>query len=52
MEVIQLKKRKSSMPEHRCCHCRRLLFYGEVKRIEIKCPKCGRILELTDENKT
>lgn len=52
MAVVQLKTKKATMPEHRCQYCRRLLFYGEVKRIEIKCPKCGRILELTNDNKT
>ncbi len=30
-----------SLPEIRCPRCRRLLMKGEVKRIEIKCPKCG-----------
>ncbi len=25
----------------RCKKCRRLLFKGDVKTVEIKCPKCG-----------
>lgn len=51
MAVYKLQTRKDRMPEVRCCHCHRLLFYGEVKRIEIKCPKCGRILEFIENTK-
>ncbi len=29
------------MQEIRCKKCKRLLMKGEIKRIEIKCPKCG-----------
>ena len=25
----------------RCKKCRRLLLKGEIREIEIKCPKCG-----------
>jgi phage FluMu protein Com len=32
-----------SMSEIRCKKCRRLLMKGEVKAVEIKCPKCGHI---------
>lgn len=52
MAVYKIPERKDGMAEVRCHHCRRLLFYGEVKRIEIKCPKCGRILEFAEDNKT
>jgi len=27
----------------RCKKCRRKLFKGEIKEIEIKCPKCGYV---------
>lgn len=27
----------------RCKKCARLLFKGEVKKIQIKCPKCGYV---------
>jgi len=29
------------MHQIRCRKCNRLLMKGEVKHIEIKCPKCG-----------
>lgn len=52
MNVIKLADAKKEMNEVRCKYCRRLLFYGDVKEIQIKCPKCGRILEIIhyDEN--
>jgi len=31
------------LPEIRCRRCRRLLMKGEIKRVEIKCPKCGYV---------
>jgi len=30
-----------ALPEIRCRRCRRLLLKGEVKQVQIKCPKCG-----------
>lgn len=30
-----------ALPEIRCRRCRRLLMKGEVKQVEVKCPKCG-----------
>lgn len=32
-----------ALPEIRCRRCRRLLMKGEIKRVEIKCPKCGYV---------
>ena len=32
--------------EIRCKKCRRLLMKGEVKEVEIKCPKCGYIQKI------
>lgn len=29
--------------EIRCKKCRRLLMKGEIRAIEIKCPKCGYV---------
>jgi len=40
--------------EIRCKRCGRLLMKGEVRVVEIKCPRCGciqRILADNDENK-
>jgi len=34
----------SALPEIRCRRCRRLLMKGEIKWVEIKCPKCGAVL--------
>ena len=31
---------RKDLPEVRCSKCRRLFFYGQIKQIEIKCPKC------------
>ena len=33
-----------ALPEIRCRRCRRLLMKGEIKQVEIKCPKCGCVL--------
>ncbi|RJQ54535.1 MAG: Com family DNA-binding transcriptional regulator [Nitrospiraceae bacterium] len=38
------------MTEIRCKRCRRLLMKGEVKSVEIKCPKCGYI-QMVEEGK-
>ena len=38
-EAIQL----NALPEIRCRLCRRLLMKGEIKQVEIKCPKCGHV---------
>ncbi len=29
--------------ENRCIKCKRLLFKGDVIRVEIKCKRCGKI---------
>ena len=34
------------LPEIRCRRCRRLLMKGEIRQVEIKCPKCGCVLIL------
>lgn len=36
----------AALPEIRCRRCRRLLMKGEVKQVEVKCPKCGYVLIL------
>ena len=35
----------------RCKKCRRLLFKGAIKEVEIKCPKCGYVQVLTGRRK-
>ncbi len=35
--------------EIRCKKCRRLLMKGEVRFVEIKCPKCGYIQNIGKE---
>ena len=46
------KKTLTKLPEHRCKRCNRLLFYGNVKYVEIKCPKCSCISKIgKDVNK-
>lgn len=37
---------KSLDAEIRCRKCNRLLMKGEVRHVEIKCPKCGFIQEI------
>ena len=32
------------LPERRCPYCNKLLYKGEVLRIEIKCPRCKHIV--------
>jgi len=34
------------MKEIRCKRCKRLLMKGDVKAVEIKCPKCGYIQKI------
>lgn len=44
MEAWQEKEQAAEpLPQVRCLTCSRLLFYGLAKRVEIKCPKCGRL---------
>lgn len=46
------KKTLTKLSEHRCKRCNRLLFYGNVKYVEIKCPKCSCISKIgKDVNK-
>ena len=46
----RLKRREEgaddALPEIRCRRCRRLLMKGEIKQVEIKCPKCGCVQAL------
>lgn len=44
-EAVRLEEVADSLPEIRCRRCRRRLMKGEVKKIEIKCPKCGCVQE-------
>ncbi|PKN35627.1 MAG: hypothetical protein CVU61_02055 [Deltaproteobacteria bacterium HGW-Deltaproteobacteria-19] len=36
------------LPEIRCLRCHRLLMKGRIRKVEIKCPKCGCILFLSE----
>ena len=38
-----------SMTEHRCFHCNKLLFLSTNLQgtIDIKCPRCGRVVRLS-----
>lgn len=35
--------------EIRCKRCRRLLLKGDIRLIEIKCPKCGYLQKIENE---
>lgn len=35
----------------RCPCCNRMLFKGASFRVEVKCPKCGRIVRLDSERR-
>lgn len=41
-----VKKEIKKLPEVRCKICNRLLFYGKVQYVEIKCPKCNKIQKI------
>ena len=48
-----MENNKKAMPEEnlppkRCGSCNRLLFYGYVKAVQIKCPKCGKLIFFND----
>jgi len=45
-EAVRREEVAGSLPEIHCRFCRRLLMKGEVKRVEIKCPKCGCVQRL------
>lgn len=34
----------AELPENRCPYCNRLLYYGYVAEISIKCPRCKHII--------
>lgn len=34
------------MSEHRCPCCKRLLMTGDLIEVQIKCPKCKKIVRL------
>lgn len=34
------------MTEHRCPVCRRLLLKGRIVEVQIKCPKCKKLVTL------
>jgi len=36
----------------RCKKCGRILMKGEVKCIEIKCPKCGYVQKIENQKKS
>ncbi|WP_432735821.1 Com family DNA-binding transcriptional regulator [Maridesulfovibrio sp. FT414] len=37
------------MNEHRCPVCRRLLMKGKVIEVQVKCPKCKKLVTLTGD---
>ncbi|NDV28035.1 Com family DNA-binding transcriptional regulator [Desulfovibrio sp. JC010] len=37
------------MSEHRCPVCRRLLLKGKIIEVQVKCPKCKKIVKLIGE---
>ena len=37
------------MIEHRCPVCRRLLIKGKVIDVQIKCPKCKKLVKFSAE---
>jgi phage FluMu protein Com len=39
-------KEKQQKAKYRCPCCRRLLFEGKIHHVEIKCPKCGKVVTL------
>lgn len=44
MEALRQARQKTEfLPQVRCLQCGRLLFRGLAERVEIKCPKCGRL---------
>ncbi len=45
-ETARREEVADSLPDIRCRCCRRLLMKGEIKRVEIKCPKCGCVQKL------
>ncbi|MDL2281147.1 Com family DNA-binding transcriptional regulator [Selenomonadales bacterium OttesenSCG-928-I06] len=47
---MEQEKTKKNLPEVRCSKCRRLLFCGQVKQVEIKCPKCKLILNINGDD--
>ncbi|WP_084146968.1 Com family DNA-binding transcriptional regulator [Maridesulfovibrio zosterae] len=34
------------MTEHRCPVCKRLLMKGNIIEVQVKCPKCKKLVEL------
>ncbi|CCO25009.1 Com family DNA-binding transcriptional regulator [Maridesulfovibrio hydrothermalis] len=38
------------MMEHRCPVCRRLLMKGKVVEVQVKCPKCKKLIKLIAED--
>ncbi|WP_419779244.1 Com family DNA-binding transcriptional regulator [Maridesulfovibrio sp.] len=40
------------MTEHRCPVCRRLLLKGKVIEVQVKCPKCKKMVRIVEEDRT
>ncbi|WP_321404558.1 Com family DNA-binding transcriptional regulator [Maridesulfovibrio sp.] len=38
------------MQEHRCPSCNRLLMKGKVIEVQVKCPKCKKIVRIVGGN--
>lgn len=39
--------REAELVLYRCPHCNRLLFKGCVRYVEIKCPRCGYVYNVS-----
>lgn len=33
-----------NLTDHRCPNCNRLLYRGDILRIQIKCPRCKQVV--------
>lgn len=49
IKKFKLNPFEERMTEIRCKKCRRLLMKGDVKEVEIKCPKCGYIQRIVEK---
>lgn len=55
-QVIELRKKRTAgstkmmgKPKILCRKCGRMLMRGEILCVEIKCPKCGYLQEISEK---